>query len=184
MDIVAAWSKEWKLNLNADKCEVCFFSSDTKEASWSPKITIDGRVLKHEPHPRLLGVTLDRPLSFNKHVENVTKAASNKLKVLSKLAYSDWGSDKFQLFRVYQAVVRSRLDYAASAWQAWLSTTQMNRLETVQNKCLRAVTGQTRSTPVESLRFEAGTTSYKTISKEADAHLIRESSAPPKRAPP
>ena len=165
VDIVSAWSKEWKLNLNADKCEVCFFSSSTKEASWSPKITIDGRVLKHEPHPRLLGVTLDRQLCFNKHVDNVTKAASNKLKVLSKLAYSDWGSDKFQLFRVYQAVVRSRLDYAASAWQAWLSTAQMNRLETVQNKCLRAVTGQTRSTPVEALRLEAGTTSYKTISE-------------------
>ena len=165
VDIVSAWSKEWKLTLNADKCEVCFFTTDTKEANWSPSIIIDGKVLKHEPTPKLLGVTLDRQLCFSKHVDNITKAATNKLKVLAKLAYSDWGSDKFQLFRVYQAVVRSRLDYAASAWQAWLSTTQMNRLETVQNKCLRAVTGQTRSTPVEALRLEAGTHSYKTISE-------------------
>ena len=165
VDIVSAWSKEWKIILNADKCKVCFFTTDNKEANWSPSIIIDGKVLKHEPTPKLLGVTLDRQLCFSKHVDNVTKAATNKLKVLAKLAYSDWGSDKFQLFRVYQAVVRSRLDYAASAWQAWLSTTQMNRLETVQNKCLRAVTGQTRSTPVEALRLEAGTHSYKTISE-------------------
>ena len=165
VDIVAAWSKEWKLTLNADKCEICFFTTSTNEAKWSPSITIDGKQLKHEPNPRLLGVTLDRQLCFGKHVDNVTKSATNKLKVLSKLSYSDWGSDKFQLFRVYQAVVRSRLDYSASAWQPWISTTQMSRLETVQNKCLRAVTGQTRSTPVEALRLEAGTSSYATISK-------------------
>ena len=123
IDIVVKWSKKWKLNLNADKCEVCFFSTDTREANWSPTLLIDGQALKHETNPRLLGVTLDRTLCFNKHVENVTKAATNKLKVLSKLSYSDWGADKFQLFRVYQAVVRSRLDYSASAWQPWLSET-------------------------------------------------------------
>ena len=165
IDIVVKWSKKWKLNLNADKCEVCFFSTDTREANWSPTLLIDGQALKHETNPRLLGVTLDRTLCFNKHVENVTKAATNKLKVLSKLSYSDWGTDKFQLFRVYQAVVRSRLDYSASAWQPWLSETQMEKLESVQNKCLRAVTGQTRSTPVDALIPEAGTSRYATISK-------------------
>lgn len=57
------------------------------------------------------------------------------------------------------------MDYSAPAWQPWISSTQMNRLDTVQNKCLRAVTGQTRSTPVDALRLEAGTSSYSTISK-------------------
>ena len=38
VDRVAAWSAEWKLTLNPDKCEVCFFSTDTKEANWSPTI--------------------------------------------------------------------------------------------------------------------------------------------------
>ena len=183
VDIVSNWSREWKLNLNADKCEVCFFSTDTKEAKWSPTIKIDGKILKHEPTPRLLGVTLDRTLCFNKHAENVTKSATNKLKVLSKLSYSDWGSDKFQLFRVYQAIVRTRLDYASSAWQPWLSSTQMNKLDSVQNKCLRTVTGQTRSTPVEALRLEAGTDSYNTISRRLTLLSIEKAARLPRGHP-
>ena len=162
VDIVASWSKKWKLTLNADKCEACFFSTSTKEASWSPKIIIDGKTIKHEPTPRLLGVTLDRTLCFNAHVENTTKSAASKLKVLAKLAYADWGCNKFELFRIYQAIVKSRLDYAAPAWQPWLSDTQFNKLEVVQNKALRLITGQTKSTRVDALRHEAGTESYKT----------------------
>ena len=139
--------------------------TDTREASWSPTIYIDGEVLKHQPTPKLLGVTLDRTLSFATHVDELTKTATKKLRIVSKLAYSDWGSDKFQLLRIYQAVVRARMGYSASAWQPWLSDTQMNKLETIQNKGLRSITGQTRSTPVEALRLEAGTPSYSTISR-------------------
>ena len=51
VDRVAAWCKEWKLTLNPDKCEVCLFSTDTKEASWSPSIYIGGELLKHKPTP-------------------------------------------------------------------------------------------------------------------------------------
>ena len=153
------------MTLNADKCEVCLFSTDTKEANWSPTIHIDGETLKHKPTPKLLGVTLDRTLSFTTHVDELAKTANKKLRIVSKLAYSNWGSDKFQLLRIFQAVVCSRMGYSASAWQPWISETQMNKLETIQNKGLRAITGQTRSTPVEALRLEAGVPSYATTSR-------------------
>ena len=164
VDIVALWSKQWKLTLNAGKCEACFFSTDPKEANWSPSIIIDGRTIKHEPTPRLLGVTLDRTLCFATHTANVTKSAASKLKILAKLAYTDWGGNKFELFRIYQAIVKSKLDYAAPAWQPWLSDTQFNKLEVVQNRALRLITGQTKSTRVTALRLEANTESYKTLS--------------------
>ena len=123
-------------NPQSGQVEVCLFSTDTKEASWSPSIYIDGELLKHKPTPTLLGVTLDRTLSFAAHVDELTKTTTKKLRVISKLAYSDWGSDKFQLLRVFQAVVRSRMGYSAAAWQPWISDSQMNRLETVHNKGL------------------------------------------------
>ena len=165
VDIVVDWSKKWKLNLNAEKCEASFFSTSTKEANWSPSIKIDGQVIKHEPTPRLLGVTFDRTLCFGPHVNTIVKAATSKLKILAKLSYSDWGCNKSDLFRIYQAVVRSKMDYAGPAWQPWLSETQMDKLEVVQNKALRLVTGQTKSTRIEPLRCEAATTSYDTVSR-------------------
>ena len=161
VDIVTAWSKEWKLTLNASKCEACYFSTSTKEANWSPKIVIDGTTIRHEKNPRLLGVILDRTLCFNAHVATTTKSAINKLKILSRLAYTDWGSNKFELLKIYQAIVESRLDYAAPAWQPWLSDTQLGKLESIQNRGLRLITGQTRSTRVAALRLEAGTIGYR-----------------------
>ena len=38
VDIVATWSKEWKLSLNADKCEASFLSINIHKANWSPSI--------------------------------------------------------------------------------------------------------------------------------------------------
>ena len=70
VDIVSAWI----LNLNVDKWEVCFFSSNAKEERAGHQ-----RYLKYEPRPRLLGVTLDRQLCFRKHVDNVIRVMAFEL---------------------------------------------------------------------------------------------------------
>ena len=79
-----------------------------------------------------------------------------------------WGWRKKHLRQVYITTQRTVLDYAAPAWQPWLSNTSMNKLETAQNAALRLVTGQYRSTPVhvEALRKESSVESYKIHSKK------------------
>ena len=42
----------------------------------------------------VVGVTLDRALSFNTQVEIVAEQAANKVKMMSALSYSDWGGRK------------------------------------------------------------------------------------------
>ena len=75
VNIIAKWSVERKLSLNADKCEVCYFTNATskQETSWRPTITIDGKPIPFKRNPRMLGVYLDRQLTFNFHVETVAK---------------------------------------------------------------------------------------------------------------
>ncbi len=58
------------------------------------------------------------------------------------------------------------MDYAAAAWQPWLSPAQFARLEVAQNRCLRAITGQYTNTNVEILRLEADVPSYRTHSNQ------------------
>ena len=70
------------LNLNASKSEVSFFSTWTGESTWEPEIQIDGKKIDCVATPRLLGVTLDRQLTFGTHVENVTKAAISSNRML------------------------------------------------------------------------------------------------------
>ena len=65
----------------------------------------------------------------------------------------------------FHTLVCSKLDYAAPAWQPWLSDTNLSCLDRLQNRSLRLITGQLVSTPLEALRLEADVQSYPTCSK-------------------
>ena len=162
VDIVSRWSKEWKLNLNATKSEVSFFSNWTWESGWEPTIEIDGKKLAFQPFPRLLGVTLDRELTFGEQTAIATKAAGKSCRVLAALANTSYGVMKQDLVPVFHAVVKSKLDYSGPAWQANLCDTNREKLDVAQNKALRIITGQFKDSPLDSLRRETGVPSYYT----------------------
>ena len=165
VDIVVKWSNEWKLTLNATKSEVCFFSTWVQEAKWQPVIQIEGKTIPFNPTPRLLGVYLDRQLTFNKHIEEVSKSATQKMKMIGAVSNAKWGWGKESLKKVYQMFVKSKIDYAAPAWQPWLSETSAKALDKIQNKALRLVSGQLKTTPTEALRYETRTEHYTTYTK-------------------
>ena len=162
VDIVEQWSKEWKLDLNASKSEVGFFSSWTKEAYHVPSINIAGTPIPYNPNPKLLGVKFDWNLSFEPHVKEATKAAVGKTKLLAAIGNSKWGWDKEHLKQIYFGYVRSRMDYCGPGWQPWLSDTSIKLLESTQNKAIRTITGQLRNSPVEALHYEVGIERYET----------------------
>ena len=115
VDIVSKWSKRWKLNLNETKSEVAFFTTYTKEHSWIPEIKIDGKQIGYTETPRLLGVTLDKSLTFDLHATNVSKSAATACSMLSALANSSFGWRKQNLVTVYHGMVKSKMDYAGPA---------------------------------------------------------------------
>ena len=165
VDTVDKWSKRWKLQLNADKSEASFFTSSTtkEETTYKPTISLGGKTIKFEPTPRLLGVILDRSLSFGPQKKAVSEKARSKCKALRAVAHSKWGCRKKDLRKIFITVVRSVLDYAGPAWQPWLAPTGRSDLQRDQNYALRIVTGQYADTPVEALNLEAGVPQYTTI---------------------
>jgi ribonuclease HI len=164
VNAIDAWSKRMKLPLNATKCEIGFFSSNTHEAKWKPKVSIGDQQLLINDNPTFLGIKYDRSLSFNAHTIEVCRRADSRARLLSLLTSTKWGWRKDSLRIVYQALCRSILDYCAAAWQPWLSKTNVMKLERVQNRALRTITGQHATTPIEALRREAGVESYTTVS--------------------
>ena len=166
VDIVSKWSKEWKLSLNATKSETCYFtlSRANQEPKFAPTISIDGKNIRHEKTPRLLGVILDRELTFTPHTQSVVARVKRKQRMLSALANSEWGWRKEHLRRVYLSIIRSVLDYAAPAWQPYLRKDNIDKLEIAQNTCLRRITGQAKSAPIEGLQKESNIPSYRSVS--------------------
>ncbi len=89
--------------------------------------------------------------------------------MLTSLTSKEWGWRKDQLMKVYKALQLSLLTYAAPAWQPWAAPSRLEQLERCQNKALTVLTGQLKSTPVETLRQKAGICSIATASKRATA---------------
>ena len=159
---IANWSKSHKLVLNPSKCESTLFSTCPSEANWTPLIRIEENVLKVNPTPTFLGVTLDRTLTFRQHVTRIKSRVMNRIRILSTLASKEWGCSRPSLYRIYQATIHSVFHYCGPAWQPWLAKSNRTILERVQNRALRVLTGQLADTPLECLRLEAGISSFET----------------------
>ena len=162
---VVKWSQEWKLKLNAEKIEVCPFSTWSNDSSWNPTIFIGNQKVRVNTSPRLLGVILDRSLSFNVHMKELTTSLASSVCIIRATAHTSWGWRCSTLKMAFDALVRSKLDYAALAWQPWLSETNLPNLDRLQNRSFRLITGQLVSIPLEALRLEADVQSYSTYSK-------------------
>ena len=145
---IEVWSKNNKLTLNTDKSCTFFFSTDTHEAKWRPTLRLLGKEMKfgegnEEINPKFLGITLDRTLSFQDHVQNICERVVSRCKMLSCLSGKSWGWAKHNLVKIFTATQRSVLDYAAGAWHPWLSKCQYCKVET---KRCQLVSGQSTHT--------------------------------------
>ena len=163
VDVVVAWSSEWKLTLNSSKSEVATFTTCTREVNkWIPDIRINGEAIPFAKNPRLLGVYLDCMLSFGYHTKHVTREAAKKLRLIAMVSNTTWGWQRDDLKKLYFSLPKSKMDYAAAGWQPWLSDTNIDLMDRVQNQAIRLITGQMKSSPVDSLRFESGIDPYPT----------------------
>ena len=66
-----------------------------------------------------------------------------------------WVWKKSTLKTMFFAYIPSKMDYAAPAWQTWLSNTNFTRMERLYDRALRIATGQLVSTPIEALQRKA-----------------------------
>ncbi len=80
---VAEWSRCHEFTLNASKCEVAFFTNNSKEARWHPSLQLEGTALHTTSLPKFLEVTIDRALSFGPHVAAVVSKHPNRCRVLA-----------------------------------------------------------------------------------------------------
>jgi hypothetical protein len=80
--------------------------------------------------------------------------------VITRLTKSTWGATFAKARQIYAAVVRPVLAYGCPVWFS-LGDERANRnrliypLQTVQNKCLRTITGAYKTTNVQVLEHEA-----------------------------
>ncbi|XP_046976642.1 uncharacterized protein LOC124542800 [Vanessa cardui] len=100
----------------------------------------------------LLGLTFDRRLNFNKHVQNVCTKAASSSKQLACAAKVSWGLNREIIRTIYIAAVEPIVTYGASAW-AKASELQSNRkaLDTLQRGFAQRISKAYRTTSLNAV---------------------------------
>ena len=151
LDTLSSWFDGWKFVVNKTKTKIQYFTRSRKPI---PNILFEGEYIEDVREQRLLGVVFDAPrLTWKAHINHLVSNCTRRIDIMKAFASSKHGASHVVLRRLYVAFIRAKLCYCSSAFSN-ASKTQLNRLNTVQNSCLRLTLGARRSSPILSLEAE------------------------------
>ena len=121
------------MNFNLDKCEAITITNKRKPIIAEYKI--HGQILKRVKNTKYLGVTIDHKLSWNTHIDNITKKANSTRAFLQRNTKSCPVNIKAKCYTTY---VRPTLEYASTVWDPHTAKSRA-KLEAVQRRSARYV---------------------------------------------
>jgi len=131
---IERWALKNNLSLNKTKSvEIIFYPTDVARKSASVVRPIPN--IKRDNLIKILGVTFHGNLSIKIHVSNVAHTTAQSLYALKLLKAH--GLDQASLRIVCNAIIISRLTYAAPSWWGYRSTEDEQKLDSVINRAKR-----------------------------------------------
>ena len=92
MVTVGEYLQTWKLKLSTTKTVSADFHLNNKEAKCEMKVNFNHETLPFCSKPKYLRVTLDRSLTYRRHLESLCKKLISWVALLRRLAGSGWGA--------------------------------------------------------------------------------------------
>lgn len=137
---VSDWCNKWLLKVNASKCETILFNRSRKKKHllFHNRIIFNGEQVQHVNHAKYLGVTLDKKLTWNLHIEATRRRAMARLAQLYPLLNPKSFIKKSTALHIYKATILPLLCYASPAWSGAI-TSNIKKLQIVQNKVLKSI---------------------------------------------
>ena len=135
LDALLIWEQRWLMEFNPSKCQVISFTN--KQSPIPPTYSIREHVLEVVDSGNYLDVHLDSKLSFNTHIDAVTKKANSVKAFLSRNLSRGTRNIKAASFKTY---IRPIVEYASVCWDPYTSQ-NIDRVEKVQRRSARYVMG-------------------------------------------
>ena len=129
------WEQLWGMSFNPDKCEVLRITN--KRSPIQSNYVLHGHTFALTSNAKYLGVTISSDLSWNVHINNITKKANRTLGFRRRNVIK---CSKEVKTKCYETFVRPVLEYSSSAW-APHTQRDIQGIETVQRRAATFVTG-------------------------------------------
>ena len=150
LERIHSWALRWKVAFNPKKSKDIIFSR--KSLNNSPPIILNNTNIERVNTHKHLGLFLTSSLDWNVQINEVCLKANRKLSVLRSVKLLS----RQTLDVLYKTVVRSVIDYALPVYYKTLRQNELQRLENVQYRAAKIVSGALHLTSREKLNKELG----------------------------
>ena len=124
------------MELNSKKCKEMLISFLKYSLPCNNAIHVSGIPVESVSSFKLLGLMFSDDLFWNCHVDYVVRKANSRLYAIRQLKKA--GLSQSDLVNIYCSFIRSRIEYASSAWSA-LSINLSDLIESIQKRALRII---------------------------------------------
>ena len=148
-----SWFASNKLTLNTDKSSFTIFRSHKKRVACLPNyIDFLNQRIERTSSIKFLGLILDENLTWDLQINEVC----NKLKSLFHVFYNLRNFlSKENIKTIYYTIVYSRIKYGISVY-GQAGTTKISKIQVLQNKLLKVLSGNKFRYPTDKLHNEFG----------------------------
>ena len=157
LTVIEEWSNKYGFQINPLKTQVVFFRKPHKKAPYNqpnfPKLKLCGQTLEYHKIAKFLGLIFDEGLSWHEHIQYIRQRVEKDINLLRSIKGSNWGVTKPVLKMLYQALILSKINYGSIAYQS-ATESQLEILQKIQNRALRAICGAPVRTKIIRLQAE------------------------------
>ena len=191
-NILAEFFDRWKLKVNAQKTDLIIFSRKQKKEK-IPDFRLQNQPVEIKTNVKYLGVILNTKLNYHAHVENTKKNVHKIIGVLFCLIRRNSSLSIRNKIIIYNMIIKAAMLYALPVWSN-TNTTNILKLQKLQNKCLRMITNakcrdrnadihcKLKIPPIEKIIYDRTRSFYKTqinnISEMQEARILSREEAP------
>ena len=134
------WSNKWLLKFHPDKCVSMTINTKKEGKTYTMgehNYTMGGHTLSESNLEKDIGVSIDRNINFDMHINKIVKNA-NRILAITRRTFECMDAGIFCM--LYKGLIRPHLEYAAPVWSPNLKKHKV-LLEKVQERAIRLVPG-------------------------------------------
>ena len=151
LDTITEYGKEWAVAFNAQKTVQLTFTNRHESEDFT--LHFDGHDIPTGTTHKHLGLTISTDLHFHQHINTIIRSINTSLGPVYPVA-------KFLprsiLDNLYTTYIRPHFDYCDIIFDGNMTMTDAARLQSLQNRCARLVTGAKFRSPTEALLNDLG----------------------------
>lgn len=155
INILKAWSEQWLLEFNTEKCKHMHIGRDP-----APSFTLNEKELETVDEEKDLGIIFDTKLSFGNHISSKVKKA-NQMYAMIRRTFRYLDHETFK--PLYKAMVRSHLEFASSVFHPY-KVADIDLIESVQRRATKQLPGlRNLSYPERLKKLRLPTLAYRRV---------------------